>query len=419
VAPKNTSDADITAANDLTEDESTQIGLATAEALAEEGAVAALTSVTEAQTKQAEIQTALDAYKALSDEAKDLLPEETRTQFEALEQILAEVTAKLAELEAANTFKTTHATVLSLTVNTVTSGDKTAVQAALAAYNALSAEVKALLSSEKAKLDVLLAKIADLEAAENASDADLAAAAAFRTAHATPLALTVNTVAIANKAAVQAAITAYGNLTDAVKALLTSEKTLLDNLLNKITQLETAASDTAANQQAATTFRTTHAAALGKTTTSVAIADKTAVQAALTAYGNLTQAVKALLTTEKTLLDNLLAKITQLEATPPAPGTITINPTTWQDGEIASSGGATTIAKASSGSFTATVSAGYTVSDGYTVAWYVNGVLVDGQTASTIVINAAAYDTGKHRLGVTAVKDGVPYATEISFTVTN
>jgi hypothetical protein len=130
---------------------------------------------------------------------------------------------------AVNTFTATHATTLTLTTETVAIANKDAVEAALTAYNALSAPAKAQLPADTGtKLQALLDKIAQLEAA---------AANTFTAAHAAALALTMGTVVITNKDAVNNALTAYNALSAAVKALLAGEKALLDNLAAKIAQL--------------------------------------------------------------------------------------------------------------------------------------------------------------------------------------
>jgi multidrug efflux pump subunit AcrA (membrane-fusion protein) len=64
--------------------------------------------------------------------------------------------------EAADAFKTAHAAALGKTVDTLTAGDKAAVDAALSAYAALTAEAKALLGAEKALLDSLKTKLQTL-----------------------------------------------------------------------------------------------------------------------------------------------------------------------------------------------------------------------------------------------------------------
>jgi hypothetical protein len=63
---------------------------------------------------------------------------------------------------AAAAFKTAHAGALGKTTATVTAGDAAIVNAALAAYEALSADAKTLLADEKALLDSLKARIDEL-----------------------------------------------------------------------------------------------------------------------------------------------------------------------------------------------------------------------------------------------------------------
>jgi hypothetical protein len=103
------------------------------------------------------------------------------------------------------------------------------------------------------------------------------AAATFKTDHATVLALTVDTVAIANKGVVQAALTAYDALEADAKALLTAEKTLLDSLSAKIAELETASANEAAKTALVTALGgSTKATVSGTTITLIADATLTA-----------------------------------------------------------------------------------------------------------------------------------------------
>jgi hypothetical protein len=153
----------------------------------------------------------------------------------------AEAEASARDSAAAEAFKTANATVLALTVDNVTIDNKDAVNGVLTAYSALSAGAKALLTGEKALLDSLVAKIAALEAEAEASARDSAAAEAFKTANATVLALTVDSVAIGDKDAVNSVLAAYSGLSAEVKALLAGEKALLDSLTAKIAVLEEAA----------------------------------------------------------------------------------------------------------------------------------------------------------------------------------
>jgi hypothetical protein len=90
--------------------------------------------------------------------------------------------------------------------------------------------------------------------------------------------------------------------------------------------------------------------------------------------------------------------------------------TLWENGSIASVTTPTTISGTSY--FTAQVT--YNYNDPYTdYQWYLNGVPIDGSTERSITIRAANYALGTYRLGVSAVKAGIPYTAEISFTVTN
>ncbi|NLO22357.1 MAG: cadherin-like beta sandwich domain-containing protein, partial [Syntrophomonadaceae bacterium] len=83
---------------------------------------------------------------------------------------LAAAEAKIPELQTnadAAAFRTAHGTILAKTVETVAIGDKTAVNAALTAYAALSQEIQAKLSVEKSLLDSLEAEIPLVEAAKS------------------------------------------------------------------------------------------------------------------------------------------------------------------------------------------------------------------------------------------------------------
>ncbi|GHU09114.1 hypothetical protein FACS1894151_06260 [Spirochaetia bacterium] len=128
--------------------------------------------------------------------------------------------------DIAAAFKSTHSAILLKTVNNVAVDDESAVDAALTAYNDLSAEVKALLGTEKSLLDSLKTKIDTLNAAT---------AAAFKVTHSTILLKDVNDVTVDDESAVDAALTAYNDLSAGVKALLSAEKRLLDIQKDMIT----------------------------------------------------------------------------------------------------------------------------------------------------------------------------------------
>jgi hypothetical protein len=250
-------------------------------------------------TDRIAVNNALAAYNTLSTGAKALLGAEKTL----LDNLKAKIDELMAPADAAG-FGEGHAAVLAKTTNTVTGADRTAVNDALAAYDALSDNAKALLNDEKALLDNLKAKIDELKAPEDADS--------FKTAHSTVLTKTTTGVTTGDETAVNAALAAYNDLSDDAKALLGDEKALLDNLKAKIDELKGGTSGNPA-REAANTFRTNHATVLAKTTTTVATADENAVNAALTAYNGLSADAKALLGDEKALLDNLKAKIDELK----------------------------------------------------------------------------------------------------------
>ncbi|MDD2302760.1 MAG: dockerin type I domain-containing protein, partial [Eubacteriales bacterium] len=132
---------------------------------------------------------------------------------------------EIARIDAEN-YKTAHGAALALTVGTVRVADETLVNAALSAYDALTAEAKAKLTAEKTLLDSLVVQIEDLKAQAEAD--------AFRTTHGAILAETVDTVVKTDRAAVDAALNGYALLSTAAQAKASSEKTLLDALLLKI-----------------------------------------------------------------------------------------------------------------------------------------------------------------------------------------
>jgi uncharacterized repeat protein (TIGR02543 family) len=100
---------------------------------------------------------------------------------------------------------------------------------------------------------------------------------------------------------------------------------------------------------------------------------------------------------------------------------VSVNIIVWvnEDGNILVSNDDITISKSGSGndtSFTAEVAGAYSG-----VQWHLNGDPIYGGrgTARSIAIDAKDHLNGDYYLGVSVVKDGVPYSTVIHFTVTN
>ncbi len=247
------------------------------------------------------------------------------------------------------TFRTVYAGVLALTVETVEISDKANILQALSAFNLLSIDAQNELSIEETLINDLLAEItyqetiilatAKVVIAENTfTQFDLDDALlfvntlpngdeksalldrlndvqdvideilTFEATYQNVLLLTVETVEVSDKSAVEQALTAYNLLSAAAKANLTDEKALLDLLLTEI------------NSEVPTSvlvdeFRANHNVALALTTETIELSDQAIVELALSQYELLTIDAKNELSIEKALLDNLMMKIDELEAT--------------------------------------------------------------------------------------------------------
>ena len=138
----------------------------------------------------------------------------------------------------------------------------------------------------------------DYNAGYGNDDSQALAFKAFTTEHEDTLALTVATVAIANSAAVEEALSDYALLSADIKLMAATQKALLDSLRAQIVILT--------NTAAYEVFTTAHAVVLALTELTVAASNITAILAALTAYDALSSGVKVLAADNKTLLDALL-----------------------------------------------------------------------------------------------------------------
>jgi hypothetical protein len=105
------------------------------------------------------------------------------------------------------------------------------------------------------------------------------------------------------------------------------------------------------------------------------------------------------------------------------PVNVPVSVTVWvseNDGTILASNSNVAISKSGSGgeptSFTIAVTGAYTG-----VQWYLGVVPVTGSrgTAQSLTLDAADYAAGTYILGVTVTNNGVPYSTDIRFTVSN
>jgi hypothetical protein len=253
-----------------------------------------------------------------------------------------------SDLEAI-TFRTVYQALLALDVEDIVLSNQSAILSALNAYDLLSIDAQTELSPEKALLDSFNDRIILLEAifeAEQAvilaestneqTDLDQAQAfvsalpngtiqddlqfridqvqiiinqvALFRSDYSAVLSLTVGTVTPSDQTAVEAALSAFAGLSQAVQDELALEEALLISLLEEINNQIPTATQVA-------DFRADYAYVLGLTTGTVTIGDQAQVDLAILAYSTLSAAAKLELEPEKALLDSLALDIDILIAT--------------------------------------------------------------------------------------------------------
>ena len=191
-------------------------------------------------------------------------------------------------------------------IEDLTLGDKDAVEAARAAYDNLTERQLELLA--QASLDVLEAAEAKIKALE-IEQAVEAEAQTFVEAYTKALALEVETVKIDDRQRVEDAIGAYDELSEAARAKLVNEMELLQNLLQKIVELE----QQAAEDEAAARYVIGLIDAL-PTVADLALSDKETVATARYAYDDLTDVQKKQVT-NLGLLQAIEAKMAELEIT--------------------------------------------------------------------------------------------------------
>ena len=165
-------------------------------------------------------------------------------------------------------------------------------------------------------------------------------------------------------------------------------------------------------REEAKAFETAHDGPLGKPVATVTAADAAAVDAALADYAALSADARTLLTVEKTLLDNLKAKINEV------PGTGKLAVTLWvnDDGSLAEIPEELVISKSYGETLAVRAAENLTA-----LQWSLNGVDIPAPrgTAREIVFAAASYISGFYTLGLRVEKDGIPYSINITFVVDN
>ena len=283
---------------------------AAADKAAADAAVEKITAIGEVaytEASKAKIDAARTAYDALTDAQKTLVTDADVKVLTDAEKKYAELkqAADEAAAQAAADKKAADAAIASINaIGTVeyTEASKAKIDAARTAYDALTDAQKALVAKEKvAVLTDAEAKYAELKqaaeeaVAQAAADKD-AADAAITSINA------IGTVEYteASKEKIDAARTAYDALTDAQKALVAKEKVaVLTDAEAKYAELKQAAEEAVAQAAAdkdAADAAITSINAIG--TVEYTDASKAKIDDARTAYNNLTDAQKALVSAD-------------------------------------------------------------------------------------------------------------------------
>ena len=214
--------------------------------------------------------------------------------------------AQLTEEEVAaevGKFKSDYAGILAKTTETVSVEDKESIENALSAYSTLSEMAQAQLQVEKGLLDALKQKVDEMIALATAKDNAKQELSAYkdendyREAQQVELA---NAIAAGNEA-IDAATTI-----DGVNTALANAKSTIDAIKTdaQLTEEEVAAE--------VGKFKSDYADILAKTTETVSVDDKEAIENALSAYAILSEMAQAQLWAEKELLDTLKQKVDEI-----------------------------------------------------------------------------------------------------------
>ena len=249
--------------------------------------IAALPSQITLADKDA-VEAARAAYDALTDAQKQLV-----TNLSTLED--AEAAIAQAEAEVNQAAADVVIEQINALPSPVTLADKDAVEAARAAYDALTDPQKQLVTN----LSTLEDAEAAIAQAEEEADNQAAADVVIEQINALP-----SPVTLADKDAVEAARAAYDALTDAQKLLVTNLSTL-ETAESAIVQAEEEAADQAAADAVINQ--------INALPSQITLADKDAVEAVRAAYDALTEEQKALVT-NLSVLEQAESVIEQAEA---------------------------------------------------------------------------------------------------------
>ncbi len=164
--------------------------------------------------------------------------------------VTARVSALVTIQSVVDDFADDNSTALALTTSTVAIADKTAINTAISAYNALAEEVKAELAAEKTLLDSLLGKIAELEAELALAEAKTDAKAEldiyvdsndYRSAEQATLATAIadGKTAIDNSADTSAVSVALANAKTAINAIKTDAEYQVEEVATALAEAKT------------------------------------------------------------------------------------------------------------------------------------------------------------------------------------
>jgi hypothetical protein len=249
------------------------------------------------------IEAARAAYETLTDEQKAKVSASILESLANVETALAAAEKDAADTAAAKVVENAIDALPS--AEAVIVEDKTTIEAARVAYETLT-------DGQKAKIDAdVLAKLTNAETALAAAEKDAADSAAAKVAENAIVALpSANAVTIDDKTAIETARAAYEALTEAQKAKVSAS--VLESLANAETALAIAKKD--AIDVAAAKVAENAIVAL-PSANAVTIDDKTAIETARAVYEALTEAQKAMVTSEileiLTKVENALAALSE------------------------------------------------------------------------------------------------------------
>ena len=287
--------------------------------------ISSIGTVTYSDKSKSDIDAAFAAYNALT-----VLQQNQVTNYsdlvKALEtyNTLKKESIQNANNAAAESYRNTYKTVLSLTRDTVTLNDKAAIEQALTAWDEIkSVDVKGILVAERNLLKLLTTRITELEKIKEDEEYEqqlkaeaVVLAEEFRQAYKYVLSLTDDTVGISDRMGISSAlgeIESMAFVNTYVVDILKPEYELLEKLLEKIDNLQI--EEDPESSQAVTeadNFTRLFGWVLNLTEEQVTADDYADLVVAQTFFKLLSSDAKELLPGVEKLLDSLVAKAEEL-----------------------------------------------------------------------------------------------------------